>query len=97
MIMRGNTITAVKYFSWVFGKNKLMGKCLFTVKFTNIGKYGVTLGISDIKNKYEGYESWNDNCVRYDSFGNCYVIDSLKGNSNGYRTEEKVTMIIDLN
>lgn len=49
IIINQNTITA-RHWTWVFGKNKLMGQCSFTVKFIKIIKW-VGLGLVDTKNK----------------------------------------------
>lgn len=78
----------------MFGRNKILGKYTFTATFSKIGSFGVGLSVYDILNKNE---KKNDNFVYYTSKSYCRVGDKGFNNGSGFKKNEKIAIIIDLN
>ena len=98
MLSESTITNTAKGYVYVSGKNKLVGQCFFTVKFTKVGEY-VALGVSDTQNKDKNYSgSWNKNSTRYYSDGDYYAFGSNVGKfGSGFKVGETVTVAIDLN
>lgn len=92
LVLSGNTITA-KGGVTVFGKNKLVGQCSFTVKFTKIGDF-VIVGVSDTQNRNK--YNMDNNRIRYNSDGDCYVADYCAGKFGIFKVGDIVTVAVDM-